>query len=129
VANQDRKIALCPSSLSVKASCGEPPQLIGDGAGCVVVRVKWGHDGGGVYEIAEDDPSAWREAVSDPPEELGLSSVVEVVDGERRDDDVERRRPRPWAVLLSEWDIRPGASTSGGSAGEPVSIVGTSCAR
>jgi hypothetical protein len=34
VANQDREIAVCPGNVGLQVGCGEPPQLIGDGAGC-----------------------------------------------------------------------------------------------
>jgi hypothetical protein len=72
---------------------GEPAQLIGDGAGFVLGRIERGREGGGILdrnEIAEEEPSAWREAGGDSPEELRLSGAVKVVDAEHRDDYVER---------------------------------------
>ena len=40
--------------------------------------------------VAEHEPCAGRELGSDALEEVGLPGAVEVVDGERRDDDVKR---------------------------------------
>jgi hypothetical protein len=93
VTDQDREIAVRPCNSGLQISFGEPPQVIDDGAGCVVVRVELSHEVGRVLrhdKIAEDQPSVRGEAIGAAPEELRLPSAVEVVDGKDRDDHVER---------------------------------------
>src|SRR5438270_8193101 len=88
--DEDRKVRPDVLGRCLESSLPEPRELLGDGAGQILDPVDLDH---GVLGTLRDDDVAEHKGVRhpcDPPEQVALTLTVEMVDGEARDDEVER---------------------------------------
>ena len=110
------EVVLGPHGGGVEAGLGQPVQLVGQRGGTVVVGGQRGHRVGrvdGDHDIAEHEAAAGTQDAGDAGEQVRLVGPLQVVDGQRRDDEVEgaggqrvgrgrrtvaRRRTRPDAA-------------------------------
>ncbi len=91
----DREVLVRPQWFGFESDFRKPLELIVKAVGEVddpvdfdlrVLWIVWDDD------VAEHERAAWLQHVVHAPEEIALAGPVEMVDGERRDDEVERSR-------------------------------------
>src|SRR5262249_57080850 len=89
---QQRKVILLPEELRVEARFPEPSQLDVGRIWLVVAVAQRGDLHVGGDDVGQDEPAARSQRVVHPCEELLLLAAIQMVNGERGDDEVEQPR-------------------------------------
>jgi hypothetical protein len=87
------EVGVLPGDPRAWTGIAQPAQLAVHGTRQVIAGFDLDARGGGIArydDVGEDRAPAGSEPLGNPPEEIPLALRVEVVDGERRDDEVER---------------------------------------
>lgn len=105
VSGENGKVSMLPADGAGEAGVREPASVVGESVGGVDEAVDRGDAVGGIIgdeKIAEHESAPGGEDAVDAAEEVGLAGCVEVVDGQHRDDEVERTGRQPIFEALPE---------------------------
>lgn len=105
VSGENGKVSMLSADGAGEAGVREPASVVGESVGGVDEAVDRGDAVGGIIgdeKIAEHESAPGGEDAVDAAEEVGLAGCVEVVDGQHRDDEVERTGRQPIFEALPE---------------------------